>query len=153
MKFCCDTAITIPSFIFVVYGCDFCFDSFIFVWVVPLLQMIVESCTGQLSDLQQDSQRKFPPQFWITCVFSAGVARFPKPRLASFLGKHSLHEVSALLPVGPPQPLSVVFWVGLYFHILDVQWYTLLVLLSGRFVPSLVPAGGEYQISLPFRDS
>ena len=25
----------------------------------------------------------------ITCVFSAGVARFPKPRLASFLGRHS----------------------------------------------------------------
>ena len=84
MKFCCDTAITIPSFIFVVYGCDFCFDSFIFVWVVPLLQMIVESCTGQLSDLQQDSQRKFPPQFLDHLRFFCRRRSFSKTKACKF---------------------------------------------------------------------
>ncbi|EEG28442.1 hypothetical protein CLOSTMETH_03961 [[Clostridium] methylpentosum DSM 5476] len=50
VKFCCNAAITIPSLVFVVYGCDFRFGSFIFVCAVYLLQMIVESSTGQLSD-------------------------------------------------------------------------------------------------------
>ena len=50
VQFCCDTAVTVSTFVFVVDGCDFCLGSFIFVCAVRPLQMVVERCTGQLSD-------------------------------------------------------------------------------------------------------
>ena len=62
VQFGCNAAIAVSAFVFVVYGCDFCFGSFIFVCAVHPFQMVVEGCTGQLSDLQQDCQRKFLPQ-------------------------------------------------------------------------------------------
>ena len=46
MQFCRNTAITIPSFVFVVYDCDLRLGSFIFVCAVHPFQMIVEGCTG-----------------------------------------------------------------------------------------------------------
>ncbi|MDD7645958.1 MAG: hypothetical protein PUJ35_01775, partial [Ruminococcus bromii] len=50
VKFCCNAAITIPSFVFVIYGCDLRLGSFIFVCAVHPLQMIIKCSTGQLSD-------------------------------------------------------------------------------------------------------
>ena len=50
VKFCCNAAITVPSFVFVVYGCDLRLGRFIFVCAVYPLQMVVESSSGQLSD-------------------------------------------------------------------------------------------------------
>ena len=50
VKFCCNAAIAVSSFVFMVDGRDLRFDSFILIYTVYPLQMIVESCTGQLSD-------------------------------------------------------------------------------------------------------
>jgi len=50
VKFCCNAAIAVSSFVFMVDGRDFRFDSFILICTVYPLQMVVESCTGQLSD-------------------------------------------------------------------------------------------------------
>ena len=43
-------AIAVPAPVFVVNRCDFFLNRCIFVFFLHLLQMIVESCTGQLSD-------------------------------------------------------------------------------------------------------
>ena len=53
VKFCCNAAIAVSPFVFVVNGYDFYLGSFILVYTVHPLQMIVKSCTGQLSDIQQ----------------------------------------------------------------------------------------------------
>ena len=50
VKFCCNAAIAVSSFVFVVDGRDLRFDSFILICTVHPLQMVVEGCTGQLSD-------------------------------------------------------------------------------------------------------
>ena len=50
VKFCCNAAIAVSSFVFMVDGRDLRFDSFILIYTVYPLQMIVESGTGQLSD-------------------------------------------------------------------------------------------------------
>ena len=49
-KFCRDPAIAVPTPVFVVNRCDFFLNRCIFVFFLHLLQMIVEGCTGQLSD-------------------------------------------------------------------------------------------------------
>ena len=49
-KFCRDPAIAVPAPVFVVNRCDFFLNRCIFVFFLHLLQMIVESSTGQLSD-------------------------------------------------------------------------------------------------------
>ena len=49
-QFCCNAAVAVTSLVFAVYGCDFCLGRFIFVCAVHSLQMVIESCTGQLSD-------------------------------------------------------------------------------------------------------
>ena len=49
-QFCCNAAVAVTSLVFAVYGCDFCLGRFIFVCAVHPLQMVIESCTGQLSD-------------------------------------------------------------------------------------------------------
>ena len=50
VKFCRDPAIAVSSFVFMVDGRDLRFDSFILIYTVYPLQMVVESGTGQLSD-------------------------------------------------------------------------------------------------------
>ncbi|MDD6948431.1 MAG: hypothetical protein PUI75_05315, partial [Subdoligranulum sp.] len=50
VKFCCNTAIAISTFVFVVDGHNLRFDSFILVCAVHPLQMVVKSGTRQLSD-------------------------------------------------------------------------------------------------------
>ena len=49
-KLCRDPAIAVSSLVFVVNCCDFFLNRCIFVFSLHLLQMIVESCAGQLSD-------------------------------------------------------------------------------------------------------
>ena len=49
-QFCCNTAVAVSTFVFMVYGCDLCFGTFIFICAIHPLQMVVESSTGQLSD-------------------------------------------------------------------------------------------------------
>ena len=46
VKFCRNAAIAVSSFVFMVDGRDFRFDSFILICTVYPLQMIVESGTG-----------------------------------------------------------------------------------------------------------
>ena len=58
-----DAAIAIPTFVFMVYGCDFRFGSLILICTIHPLQMIVERCPGQLSDRYKYFQRMFLPQF------------------------------------------------------------------------------------------
>ena len=49
-KLFCDAAIAVPTLVFMVNCRDFFFDRCVFVFFLHLLQMIVEGCTGQLSD-------------------------------------------------------------------------------------------------------
>ncbi len=60
-KFCRDPAIAVPAPVFVVNRCDFFLNRCIFVFFLHLLQMIVESCTGQLSDCEQNTECVFLP--------------------------------------------------------------------------------------------
>lgn len=46
VKFCCNAAIAVSSFVFMVDGRDLRFDSFILIYTVYPLQMVVESGTG-----------------------------------------------------------------------------------------------------------
>ncbi len=46
VKFCCNAAIAVSSFVFMVDGRDLRFDSFILICTVCPLQMVVESGTG-----------------------------------------------------------------------------------------------------------
>ena len=46
VKFCCNAAIAVSSFAFMVDGRDLRFDSFILICTVYPLQMVVESGTG-----------------------------------------------------------------------------------------------------------
>lgn len=50
VKFCCNTAITVSTFVFMIDGCDFRFNTFIFVRAMHSLEIIVKGCTGQLGD-------------------------------------------------------------------------------------------------------
>ena len=50
VKFCCNAAVAVSTFVFVVDGYNFCLGSFILVSTVHPLQMIVKGRTGQLSD-------------------------------------------------------------------------------------------------------
>ena len=84
VKLYCNAAITVSSFVFVVYCCDFCLCIFILIMFVHLFQMIVEGCTGQLSDLQQDSQRKFLPQFLDHLGFFCRRRSFSKTKACKF---------------------------------------------------------------------
>ena len=54
MKFCCNAAIAVSSFVFVVDGRDLRFDSFILICTVHPLQMIVESGTGVVERLREE---------------------------------------------------------------------------------------------------
>ena len=49
-KLCCDAAIAVPTFVFMVNCRDFFFDRCVFFLFLHLFQMIVEGGTGQLSD-------------------------------------------------------------------------------------------------------
>ena len=59
VKFCCNAAIAVSSFVFVVNCRDLLFFRLV---LIRLLLLIVESGTGQLSDREQDLQRMFTPQ-------------------------------------------------------------------------------------------
>ena len=83
-KFCCNAAISVSSFVFVVDGCDLRFGSFLFVFALHPLEVVVEGCTGQLSDLQQDSQRKFLPQFLDHLRFFSRRRSFSKTKACKF---------------------------------------------------------------------
>ena len=65
--------------------------SLIFVRTVHPLQMIVEGCTGQLSDLRQDCRRIFLPQFLDHLRFFCRRRSFSKTKACSAL---SLQPVS-----------------------------------------------------------
>ena len=56
-----DTPVAISSSIFVINGSNRCFYICILVRLVQLLCMIVEGCTGQLSDFKQKKQRILLP--------------------------------------------------------------------------------------------
>ena len=60
-QFCRNAAVSISSFVFVIYGCDLRFGRFIFVLAVHPLQMVVEGCPGQLSDRKKNIQRMSLP--------------------------------------------------------------------------------------------
>ena len=71
------------------------------------------------------------------CVFCAGVARLPKPRLASFLGNRSPHATAGLLPADLLLPASATALAdGPCCRVRAVRWRNLPVLPPDRFAPN-----------------
>src|SRR5699024_9425435 len=92
--------------------------------------------------------------FCTTCVFCAGVALLPKPRLASFLGKHSLHVAVVPRQANPLQPYLIASLVFPCFFVLAFQWQNLRDPLSDRFAPNLEYGDGySHQIDVLFHCS
>ena len=56
MQFRCDTAISIPSFVFVVDCCNLGLGGLVLVFTVYPFQMVVKGRTGQLSDGKENIQ-------------------------------------------------------------------------------------------------
>ena len=62
VKFCCNAAVAVSSSVFMINCRDLLFFRLVLIRLLLLFQMIVEGCTGQLSDREQDLQRMFMPQ-------------------------------------------------------------------------------------------
>ena len=78
----------------------------------------------------------------LPAFFALGVARLPKPRLASFLGILPLHAAAELLPADlllPPLAAALADGPCCCGH--AVRWRTLPDLRSDRFVPN--PESGD----------
>ena len=58
----CDPPVAVSPLVFVVNCRDLLFFRLVLIRLLLLFQMIVEGCTGQLSDREQDLQRMFTPQ-------------------------------------------------------------------------------------------
>ena len=88
--------------------------------------------------------------FWTTCVFCAGVARLPKPRLADFLGSLPLHATAGLLPANLLLFLSAVSSACRCDYDHGAQLQVPLDLLLSRYVPTMLLAYAEGQIAVLF---
>ncbi|GEM_PF-5523787 len=137
-----DATVTIASFVLMIDNRNFGFRIGVFVRLLHALCMIIKCRSGKLCYFKQQFELEFLPQLYNHLRFFAGVARFPKPRLASFLGTHSPLEVAAPLPANLLPPLLATLSVGLCCLGRGAQFESLPGLPSNISAPNPVFYGG-----------
>ena len=59
IQFCCNSTIAISSLVFMVDDYDLCLGNFVLIRFILPSEMVVEGCSWQVSDFQQDCQREY----------------------------------------------------------------------------------------------